>query len=195
MTKKVSLDTLDIEEPTISTNERGLKEEEQPQKPPARWYRSRLFIISGAVFFVLVCTGLALFFFMGAPREASRPAPQAVSHGAAGAPGKVGVIGRPGIIVEEVKDFLIPLKEGNRDIRILSMDLVLEMDSARQGLFQEKVVLIRGAIYKAVNGTAAEITRSKEGIEKVRAIIIDSLETLLGKGFVKNVWVTKFVVL
>ena len=194
MTKKVSLDTLDIEEPTISTHERGLGEDEQPEKPPAKWYRSQLFIISGVVFFMLVCTGLALFFFMGAPSKAPHSAPQAISPVAVGT-GKAGVSGQPGFVAEEVKDFLIPLQAVNKDSRVLSIDLVLEMDSAHQRLFQEKVVLIRGAVYKTLNGMALDITQGKGGMEKVRAMIAASLETLLGKGFVTNVWVTKFVVL
>ena len=193
MTKKVSLDTLDIEDPAILTDKKRAEAEEAPRKPPAGWYRSRLLLISGAVFLALFCVGLFLFFFMDSQREMSRPA-QSTPPVAAGK-GNAAVSGRPGIIVEEVKDFLIPLKAGDKESRVLSIDMAFEIDSASQALFREKTVLVRGAIFNAVNGTAAEIPKGKNGIEKVREKIIASLETLLGKDFVKNVWVTKFVVL
>jgi flagellar basal body-associated protein FliL len=193
MTKKVSLDTLDIEDPAILTDKKRAEAEEAPRKPPAGWYRSRLLLISGAVFFALLCAGLLLFFFTGSQKEASGPAqsPPPVTAGK----GIAAVSGRPGIIVEEVKDFLIPLNAGDKESRVLSIDMAFEIDPASQALFREKTVLVRGAIFNAVNGTAAEIPKGKNGIEKVREKIIASLETLLGKDFVKNVWVTKFVVL
>ncbi|MHB8830489.1 MAG: flagellar basal body-associated FliL family protein [Syntrophales bacterium] len=194
MTKKVSLDTLDIEDPAILTDKKRAEAEEAPRKPPAGWYRSRLLLISGAVFLALFCAGLFLFFFTGSQRETSGPAQQSPPPVAAGK-GNAAVSGRPGIIVEEVKDFLIPLKAGDKESRVLSIDMAFEIDPASQALFREKTVLVRGAIFNAVNGTAAEIPKGKNGIEKVREKIIASLETLLGKDFVKNVWVTKFVVL
>ncbi len=194
MTKKVSLDTLDIEDPAILTDKKRAEAEEAPKKPPAGWYRSRLLLISGAVFFALLSAGLLLFFFTGSQRETSGPA-QSPPPVAAGK-GIAAVSGRPGIIVEEVKDFLIPLNAGDKkESRVLSIDMAFEIEPASQALFREKTVLVRGAIFNAVNGTAAEIPKGKNGIEKVREKIIASVETLLGKDFVKNVWVTKFVVL
>jgi flagellar basal body-associated protein FliL len=57
------------------------------------------------------------------------------------------------------------------------------------------MVLVRSCVYKAVNGTPADMTRGKNGMNRMRKKIGAELETVLGKGFVKEVRFSKYIVL
>jgi flagellar basal body-associated protein FliL len=228
MIKKVTLDTLDIEEPTISLAEEHLPEEppggKGSWKPWVRWSRPRLFLISGAALFVICCAGLLLFFFVGPEKEARHAPPPAqkdvpqstaaqkearhapppaqkdvpqstAAQAVAPEAGKADLVGQPRFILKKLNNFLIPLKNDKKNNRLLAIDMELEVDSARHQLFQEKIVLIRGGIYQAIQRSPGDIPQGKKGMEAMRGIIIASLETTLGKGFIKNVWFTKFIVL
>jgi flagellar basal body-associated protein FliL len=213
MITKVTLDTLDTEEPTISPAEEHLDEESPqeslPGKVPRRWYRSRLFLISGVTLFVICCAGLFLFFFRGAKKEVRHtPTPgQHVARQSTSAPpsappvagvasvDEVKAAGPSRLISVEMKDFLIPLKDAGKSHEVLTLEVTVQIDSSQQALFNAKIALTRGGIYKALHDMTADIPRGKGGMAKVREKITVELGSSLGNGFVKDVWISKFIVL
>jgi flagellar basal body-associated protein FliL len=212
MTKKVTLDKLDVEEPVIESAEEhppdDSPEENTPGKAPHRWYRSRMFLISAAAFSVICCAGLFLFFFRGAKKEARHvPSPaesvatQPQSAHSVAPVADVSTVDKAAAVVPsrlisvEMNDFFIPLKDSGKNGEVLALDVTVQIDSSQQELFQARIALIRGGIYKALQDMTADIPRGKGGMVKVREKVTAALGISLGDGFVKEVWLCKFIVL
>jgi flagellar basal body-associated protein FliL len=205
MVKKVSLDRLDVEDPSIVTSETESDGEgETPDKHPVKWYRSRLLLALGAGFLLLCgAGGLYLFFPTAGEKEtrdtASPPAaatPGDVPAKAAGSvPEKAGGSVQTGLVVETLKDFLIPFQENGKNKNVFVIDVIFEIDPAHHALFLQKISLIRASTFKALSEKAVDIVREKNGMDAARSKIIASAETLIGKDFVKNVLFSRFVVL
>lgn len=83
MKKKVTLDILDIEEPEAvpkidEPSDAVPSAEEFPLTSPRSWRRSRIFMVSGAVFLLLCLAGSLVYFFMG-KKKAEQRTPAAIA--------------------------------------------------------------------------------------------------------------------
>lgn len=210
MIKKVPIDVLDVEEPSIIMAEET-PDDGQPDAPSVRRHWSRLFLASGAAFLsLLVLAGAFLFWRLSVVEKRGHPAASHPTAGAAaGAPsnaspagpassaekGQDGTAGGTGIIAAQMNDFLVPLKNDGKNQKMVVFDLTLEMDVGNQELLKEKMAPARAAVFEAVNRTPADLPRGKDGMTLMRREIKAGLETVLGKDVVKKLWFSKYIVL
>lgn len=224
MIRKVTIDELDVEEPLIIMEEEVAKEDELQETSSSKWYRSRLFIISGLVVVLVVLIGVfSLWMIPGGknkmPSPASRPAAdhaasaRSVSeqpqHGSAQSKSKEQNLvsaggaekGKPavdvpaGTVEEEIQGFMVLVEDKGKKPGMLAFDLVVEIGAGQKERLKEKMALIRASIYKAAHAADRDILIGKNGMHHLREIIRTEMETSLGRGFVKEIRFSKYVVL
>jgi flagellar basal body-associated protein FliL len=184
MSKKVTLDTLDIEETSVSLRAEPAEAKTQEEKPSARWFTSLWFRAScGAFLILLFIIGLSYWWISSKKTVAS--APKVL--------GSVTVTANPN--VQFVSDFFIPLKVDKGDQRVMMFDLAFELNSGQQGLFTTHGVRIRSSIYQMVSKKTANVALSPGNMNLLRDEIMAELETYLGKGMIKKIYFTKYIVL
>jgi flagellar basal body-associated protein FliL len=190
---KVSLDELDIEEPT------PLEEKEPSEKGVelrlTGWRRWRLAVLIAAVFFaVAVLFGISYWWFLG-KYKAKRP--EAKPLGKVSAAETVGVSSGDGqrFMGEIVKDILVPLNKEKERQKVLCFDLAFEIEHGKNANFRNNMQVVRNSIYKTVKMSDADFYLEKKGKELLQKRIKSDIETLLGKGIIGNVYFTKFIVL
>lgn len=186
MVKKVTLDTLDIEETSVSMNEKPPEVTAKEDKPPVRWFVSRWFRLACIAFVMLSCVvGLSSWWMSS--RKTAPPSPVVKVVKSAPFQGKQNI--------EFVNDFLIPLKADKGNQRILMFDLAFELNTGQQSRFIENMVRVRSSIYQTVSKKTTNIPLSPGGMNVLRDEIIAELESYLGKGTIKTVYFTRFLVL
>jgi flagellar basal body-associated protein FliL len=186
MAKKVTLDTLDIEETSVSLREEpaGVKMEED--KPPARWFSSIWLRISCIALLMLFCViGFSYWWI-----SSKKPVP----------PASVQMVLGPSSFrgsqnVEFMNDFFIPLKVDKKDQRIMMFDLAFELNTGQQVLFMGNMVRIRSSIYQMVSNKTVNVALSPGSMNLLRDEITTELEKYLGKGTIKNIYFTRYIVL
>ena len=186
MVKKVTLDTLDIEETSVSIQEKPLEVKTEEGKPPVRWFVSRWLRLVCIAFVLLSCVvGLSSWWILS--KKTGPPAP-------------VVAVDRPSLSqhdknIEFVNDFLIPLKTDHGSQRILMFDLAFELNTGQKSLFRENMVRVRNSIYQTVSKKTASIPLGPGGMKFIRGEIIAELGNVLGKDMIKAIYFTRFVVL
>jgi flagellar basal body-associated protein FliL len=91
--------------------------------------------------------------------------------------------------------FFIPLKINKEDQRIMTFDLVFELSAGQQALFMDNIVRIRSSIYQMVSKKTVNIALSPGCMNVLRDEIITELEKYLGKGSIRNIYFTRYIVL
>ena len=186
MAKKVTLDTLDIEETSMSLREESVEVKTEEDKPPVRWFDTRWSRVSCIAVFTLFCiTGFSYWWI-----SSKKPMPSASVQNVL-APASL----RGNQNVEFVNDFLIPLKVDKEDQRIILFDLAFELNTGQQGLFTENMVRIRSSIYQAVSKKTVKVALGPGSMNLLRDEIMTELENFLGKGTIKNIYFTRYILL
>jgi flagellar basal body-associated protein FliL len=186
MAKKVTLDTLDIEETSVSLRgePEGVKTEEY--KPPIRWFASMWFRASCIAFLMVFCIiGLSSWWI-----SSKKPVPSVAAQKVLGPAPSQGIKS-----IEFMNDFFIPLKVDKEDQRIMMFDLAFELNTGQQGLFMGNMVRIRSSIYQMVSKKTVNVVLSPRSMNLLRDEIMTELEYYLGKGTIKNIYFTKYIVL
>jgi flagellar basal body-associated protein FliL len=186
MAKKVTLDTLDIEETSVSLRgePEGVKTEEY--KPPIRWFASMWFRVSCIAFLIVFCViGLSSWWI-----SSKKPVPPAAAQKVLGS-----VPFQDSQSVKFVNDFFIPLKVDKENQRIMMFDLAFELNTGQQGPFMGNMVRIRSSIYHMVSQKTVNVVLSPGGMNLLKDEIITELENYLGKGTIKNIYFTRYIVL
>lgn len=188
MAKKVTLDTLDIEETSVSIQvEAEPTEEDEPKAPvsrfPSAWLRPIPIGIT-----VAVLSGTLLFSYW---MWFSKAPPQRHLASKASVPASLPV--NPNI--QAVSDLFIPLKADKGSQRMVMVDLVFELNNGQQALFMQNMVRIRSGIYQTFNRKTADVVVARGSLEVLKAEMMAELEKHLGKERIKNIYFTKFIVL
>jgi len=74
-------------------------------------------------------------------------------------------------------------------------DLTFELNTGQQGLFMGNMVRIRSSIYQMVSKKTVNVVLSPRSMNLLRDEIMTELEKYLGKGTIKNIYFTKYIVL
>jgi flagellar basal body-associated protein FliL len=186
MAKKVTLDTLDIEETSVSIHEEPELTKEDAQGPPVRRFSATWLRPVGIAAAVLSCI-LVFSFWWFLPREQTRrPAvPKAVAPAAQPA--------NPNL--QALNGFLIPLTAVKGNQRIVLLDMVFELNDGKQGQFTQNIVRIRSSVYQTVKGKTVDAVVSRGSLELLKGEMVAELERYLGKEMIKNIYFTKYIVL
>jgi flagellar basal body-associated protein FliL len=186
MAKKVTLDTLDIEETSVSLRgePEGVKTEEC--RPPIMWFASMWFRVSCIAFLIVFCVIGLSSWWISSKKPVPPAAAQKVLHRAPSQGNQS---------VECVNDFFIPLKVDKEDQRIMMFDLAFELNAGQQGLLLGNMVRIRSSIYQMVSKKTVNVVLSPRSMNLLRDEIMTELEKYLGKGTIKNIYFTKYIVL
>jgi flagellar basal body-associated protein FliL len=186
MGKKVTLDTLDIEESFVSTQEQPRDVKTEEVKSQVKWFVSRWFRSVCIAIVILSCIVGLLYWWIVSKKDISL------------APGAK--VTEPAVFqikknIEYVNDFLIPLKADHGNQRMLMFDLAFELNAGQENLFREKIVRVRNSIYQTVCKQTAGIPLSPGGMNYLRGEIIAELANVLDKGTIKAVYFKSFIVL
>jgi flagellar basal body-associated protein FliL len=185
MTKKVTLDTLDIEEPSVSLPDEPA-EIEIEDKQPVRWFASMWLRVSCIALFMLFCIiGISYWWISSKNTVTSTSVQKVLSPAPSRGNQNIGY----------VNDFFIPLKPDKTNQRIMMFDLVFELNTEKRGLFMGNMVRIRSSIYQMVSKKTANVILSPGSMNLLRDEIMTELENYLGKGTIKNIYFTRYIVL
>jgi flagellar basal body-associated protein FliL len=185
MVKKVALDTLDIEESLVSIQEQPSDEKPEENKPPVRWFVSRWFRLVCIAILISCAAGFSYWWVL-LKKDVSQAPGVKSAHSALFQFNKN---------IEFVDDFLIPLKAGRGNQRILMFDLVFELNDGQENLFKENIVRVRNSIYQTVSQKTASIPLSPGGMNLLRGEIIAELVKFLHKDIIKAVYFKSFIIL
>jgi flagellar basal body-associated protein FliL len=187
MAKKVTLDTLDIEEASVPGSEEEPGPVKEPEeKPPVRWYRTTRFRVLCAAAVLLSGIGISAYWWISPGKKqapvpvAQRPAPAALAGGGN---------------FEMVNDFLVPLRTGKGRQKVAVFDLAFELHEGRQASFKENRVRIRSSIYQTVHQKTNDAMLGSGSMNALKNEIVAELEHYLGKDSIKKIYFTKYLVL
>ncbi|MEN6620525.1 MAG: flagellar basal body-associated FliL family protein [Smithella sp.] len=94
-----------------------------------------------------------------------------------------------------LKDFIIDLRDKTGKSKILVCDFVLEVNSTENISGLENREDIRNIIYQTATGRSAVALRSVDERNKLKKELLRELNQLLGDGFIKNVYLTNYVIM
>jgi flagellar basal body-associated protein FliL len=186
MAKKVTLDTLDIEETSVSLRDEPAEIKTEEDKPRVRWFDSIWLRVSCIAFLILFCIISLSYWWI----SSKKPVPPASVQKVIGPAPFRGTQN-----IECVNDFYIPLKAEKEDQRIMMFDLAFELNTGKQDLLMGNMVRIRSSIYQIVSKKTVNVALSPGGMNLLRDEIMTELENYLGKGSIKNIYFTRYIVL
>jgi flagellar basal body-associated protein FliL len=91
-------------------------------------------------------------------------------------------------------DFSIDLKDARGRYRFLQCDVTIEFQSGVE-LTEDRKVEIRKVIYLAAKKKGTELIRVSDSGEKFKKEIRDELRDLLGEGALKDIYITRYVLI
>lgn len=186
MTKKVTLDTLDIEETSVSIREEHELVEEENHKLPTRWFASVWFRAFGIAVGVLSCIFVFSYWWLSQKEQVP---PRSVSTV------NIPVPLHANENIQVVNDFFIPLKAEKGKQKLVMLDLVFDLNAGQQGLFMQNIVRIRSTIYQTVNRKTDDVAVGPGSMNILKSEMMAELEKYLGKDMIKNIYFTRYIVL
>ena len=190
MIEKVKLDLLtDLEATTTVEAVADVeKEASEIQEKPARWYTSRQFLLLmllGVAIAAISLSVLGTFLWINDQKEkaAARQRKEAEAQ----------LAKTPTVV--NLNDFMINIKDGKGNLRILVCDVALQFAPNRAGADMDKRVDIRNIIYVLAKGRKTDWWQSTEESQNLKKEINSQLNALLGAGAVTEVNFTKLEVL
>lgn len=208
MIRKAKLDVLE-NLPDIDLTDATIPIEEHQELPlsvtSGKWAFNKLIMISlPAVIVVLVIT-CVMWFYLARPddtitkrsgtrtgtsiamSEKKSRATETASATAAIEPAKVNSVC--------FKDFIIDLKDKTGKSKILMCDFVFDIGEEENIAGLENREDIRSLIYQTTKGRSAIALRSIEERKKLKKELLQELNKMLGDGFIKNIYVTNYVIM
>ncbi len=188
MVKKVTLDTLDIEEAAqVFKEDIPAQEGAADKQQPVKRHVIRRRLISAAIIVILIASGGLVYWSKGTSKV--RPLP-GVDKSIPLAPVT------PNETLAVINDFVIPSRDDEGIERAVLCDLTIELrDKQYQGLINNNLLEVRNVIYQAARKRKATLLLQMEGRAMFKEEISGELTKLLGKDIVKRIFFTKFVVL
>ncbi len=185
MVRKVTLDTLDIEENAASLSFQGImpattKETEEPTKKIFLSWRNLL--LSGAIFVLLVAGGLS--YWIHQTKNPVQSAKTPIAYDA-----------RYNML-SSVNDFVVPVMDETGEERALVCDVTVELtDKQYQDNIKINIVDIRNVIFNAIKKRTVPILLQSQERTVLKEEISAELIKYLGKYSIKQIYFTKFMVL
>ena len=195
MVKKVTLDTLDIEELEIPLPERTAPAEEENGKKSPRWLTAKWLWISALALVMLIAAGGVSYWWIGAQKTASRLPSQVVPTAAPLQTGPAMTPLQTGAVTSQVNDFIITLQDDTGKYLVMMCDLTLELSAGQDDVIRQNMVEVRKIIYELLKKTRVVSLREPGIRNGLKEDINKSVSGLLGQDAIKAVYFTKFVVL
>jgi len=188
MAKKVTLDTLDIEEASVSLREEGEPElvKEAEEKPPVRWYAAIGFRVLCATVVLLSAIGVSAYWWIGQGKK-DTPAPVVKKTIPASWSDRGNFL--------YVTDFLVPLRTEKGHQKVAVFDLAFELNAGGQSSFNENKVRIRSSIYQTVQQKTNDTMLGPGSMNALKNEIVAEIEKYLGKDSIRKIYFTKYMVL
>ncbi len=190
MPKKVSLDELDIEEPSLSEEEKLSDDTAKQRGFFKKISRLRFFVIVSAATLLFLSAAVGWWFFVkGTPKQVKT---EAASQKTAETPAP-GALGK--VYYANLTDLFVPLDQVNGERKVLLFDIACEIDPHSSENFRKNARFIRIAVYKTVKMTGKDFFVKKDAGNILRQRIKTDINALLGEEIVKDIFFTRFIVL
>ena len=187
MVKKVTLDTLEIEEPEIPLPERTTPAGEETNKIAAKRPAAKWLWISALALVVLMIAGGVAYWRIGGGKTVVPRLPNQGALTAAPLPA--------GPATAQVNDFIITSTDNTGEYLVTVCDLTLELSAGQDALLRQNMLEVREIIYELLKKTRAASLREAGFRRGLKEEIRKSLGDLLGPDAITAVYFTKFVVL
>ena len=187
MTKKVTLDTLEVEEFEIPLPERTAPVEEASDEVPVRRLPPRWLWISALALVLLIAAGGATYWLVGAQKTVHLlPKKKDIPHTALS----------PAVpVATKVNDFTVTLQDDKGKYLVLTCDLSFELSAGRDAIFQQKILEVRRNIYEVLRKTRIVFPLGPRLMNALKEEINRALHSLLGQDAIKAIYFTKFVII
>lgn len=186
MVKKVTLDTLEIEELEIPLPARTLPAEEEYGRISARWLTSKWLWIAALVLVMFIAAGGVSYWWKGAHKTALRlpgnEAPMAASL-------------RQKPLTVEVNDFVITINDDRGKYLVMTCDLTFELSPGQDVILQRNIAEVRKIIYETLKKTSFVSPLAPEIRRGLKEEINKSVSGFWGRDGIKDIYFTKFVVI
>ena len=204
--QKAKLDILenipDLEIPPGADEARGDEDRQTGQE--VKWaFNKLLWIVFPVAILALITSGALIYYHSGKPspdtrapvtlqpeedviRElvaadpVTRPIPVAVSESARFA---------------RINDFIIDVPDSAGKTRVLMCDVALDVAENQNVIDLEKNADVRKVIYRVVQTRSAVALKTVEERKKIKTIMAEEFQKLLGEGSVKNVYFTNYFIM
>ena len=186
MVKKVTLDTLEIEELEIPLPARTPPAEEEYGKISGRWLTSKWLWVAALVLVMLIAAGGVSYWWKGAHKTApglpGNEAPLATS-----------LQRKP--LTAEVNDFVITTNDDRGKCLVMTCDLTFELSPGQDVILQQNIAEVRKIIYDTLKRKSIVFPLEPRIKSVLKEEINKSVSGFLGGDGIKNIYFTKFVVI
>jgi len=186
MVKKVTLDTLEIEELEIPLPARTPPVEEENGVEPERRQAFKWRWIAVLALVMLITAGGVSYWLIAIPKTAL----QVPNHEV---PPATALPKKPP--TAEVNNFIITVRDDKGKYLVVTCDLTFELSAGQDTILKQNTIEVRKIIYDILKKTS--LVSLKE--PKIRSILKEeihaSLSVLLGQDAIKDIYFTKFTVL
>ena len=183
MVKKVTLDTLDIEENDMSSpihDAQPQKENNQKTQKKRLLLPMRQLFVASMVLVITIAVALSLWLY-----EQTVPTSIAPKVRAAG-----------NDLEASMNDFFIPVKDDTGKERALVCTVLIKLnDNQYQENIKMHLVSVRNVIFRALQKQTVKVMLQPEGRAVIKEEIGAELVKYLGKDSINQIYFTKFVVL
>jgi flagellar basal body-associated protein FliL len=186
MAKKVTLDTLDIEEAAVSAADEPVLVTEVAEKRPVKWHTAMWFRLLCAATVLFAGIGVSAYWWISSSKT-DTPAGVAKRTIATTLPDQGNF--------ERVNDFLVPLRTVKGQQKAAAFDLAFELNAGVQGSFNQNRVRIRSTIYQTVRQKTNDTMLGPGSMNALKDEIVAELEKYLGKDSIRKIYFTKYMVL
>ncbi len=187
MVKKVTLDTMEIEELEIPLPARTLPAEGEDGKIPGRWSTSKWLWIAALVLVMLIAAGGVSYWWKGAPKTALR------------LPGNEALLATSSLqrkpLTAEVNDFVITINDDRGKCLVMTCDLTFELSPGQDVILQQNIAEVRKIIYDTLKRKSIVFPLEPRIKSVLKEEINKSVSGFLGGDGIKNIYFTKFVVI
>ncbi len=187
MVKKVTLDTLEVEEddPPLRSDPSPVKTEQEERLKSVQW---RPFLQVGIPLIVLSLFIAAGVLYRGVARqEEVAPAVKKAVQPSPPLPARVPAA--------QANDFTITLRDERGNDRVLICDLAFELNANQEAKFPANILEVRRIIYEILGKKAAPFLTDPEARRGLKEEIIAELSSMLGKGVIRTVYFTKYIII